>query len=460
MQLLQLFFFSLIGAILALHAFLPYFKTHKIVSLAITWCMAVCVALYLYKRPRTVYLLDYNCYKPPREQRCSYEACEYFLRRSKRFSMESENFMRGIYAKSGLGDETYAPPFIFQNNYDARLTSAIEEAEDGMFSSVDALLMKTQVPVEKIDTLVVTCGLFAPSPSPSSILVNRYGFTPAIKSFNIAGMGCGSGGMAIDLAARIMSSSRQVRYALVVVSESISLNWYFGANRSMLVTNCIFRAGCAAVLLTNDPSCRRLAKMELLRSLRTHDGSEDDSYTAAYQAEDEEGNKGISLKKELVRVAGESLKQHIKILGIKVLPITQIILYVYNNLISYLSKEPTKPHVPDFTTAFDHICMHAGGKAVIETVGKLMKLPDEFTEPGRMTLHRFGNTSSSMILYEFAYFEAKARINKGDKIWMLSFGTGFKVCSLVWRSLQNSPTTPSIDNPWADSIHRYPMKTW
>lgn len=43
-------------------------------------------------------------------------------------------------------------------------------------------------------------------------------------------------------------------YAVVVSMENITLNWYFGNNRSMLLSNCIFRMGGAAILLTN---CRR-----------------------------------------------------------------------------------------------------------------------------------------------------------------------------------------------------------
>lgn len=103
--------------------------------------------------------------------------------------------------------------------------------------------------------------------------------------------------------------------------------------------------------------------------------------------------------------------------------------------------------------------MHVGGKAVIEQVSRVLKLSDEVTEAAKMTLNRFGNTSSSLVFYELAYFEAqKGKVKKGDKMWMIAFGTGFKVGSLVWKWIQDS--NQDYDNPWNDCIHNYPLKVW
>ncbi|KAM1005769.1 hypothetical protein TB2_002537 [Malus domestica] len=76
-----------------------------------------------------------------------------------------------------------------------------------------------------------------------------------------------------------------------------------------------------------------------------------------------------------------------------------------------------------------------------------------------MSLHRFGNTSSSLVFYELAYFEAKGRVRKGDRVWMLAFGTGFKVGSLVWKAVSDLGQGGD-DNPWSDCIDRYPLKSW
>ena len=55
----------------------------------------------------------------------------------------------------------------------------------------------------------------------------------------------------------------------------------------MLVTNCIFRVGSAAVLVTDVPACYEDAKYELVHM---HHGADDVAYNATEQMEDEEGN--------------------------------------------------------------------------------------------------------------------------------------------------------------------------
>ncbi|WMV57240.1 hypothetical protein MTR67_050625 [Solanum verrucosum] len=367
--------------------------------------------------------------------------------------------MRNIYLKSGLGDETYGPPFIFEdddgdNNNNTNnvptLKSANQEAREGVFSSIDELLGKTLIDPQSIDVVIVTCGGFSPSPSLSSLIVNRYNLRSDVKTYNLSGMGCSSGVLSIDFAARVLRGSRKVQNALVVITESITLNWYHGENRSMLVTNCIFRVGCAAAIMSNNPKLFKRAKMELVHSLRTHHGADDSSYRAAIQEEDEKGNTGISLTKDLVRVAGVNLRQHIKILAPRVLPLTQITNYIYSMIIStILPQSKFKPMVPDFTTAFEHMCIHTGGKAVIEQVSRVLKLSDEVTEAAKMTLNRFGNTSSSLVFYELAYFEAqKGKVKKGDKMWMIAFGTA--LLSLLKATY----------DPYAKSSSSFVLSSW
>ncbi|KAL5714728.1 very-long-chain 3-oxoacyl-CoA synthase [Ranunculus cassubicifolius] len=467
-QLLQASFATLFIFTLLIHTLLygtpffiilHFFTQNLTISLSCAWCLVISLYYYLSTRPNPVFLMNYACYKPDFDRKCSYEVCEYFVRRSKRYNTISEEFMRGIYLKSGLGDETYVPPFIFESTEDATLKSAIREAEEGMFTAVDSVLIKTQVDPQSIDIVIVTCGSFSPAPSLSSLLVNRFNLRPDVKTFNLSGMGCSSGNLSVDLAAKMLRSAKTSKYALVVVTENISLNWYFGDDRSMLVTNCIFRVGCAATILTNDSTRRGESKMELVHSLRTHHGADDSAYNAAVQMEDEKGTIGVSLTKDLIRVAGLYLKQHITLLAPQVLPLSQLISYAYSVVLSAISRDDnTKPIVPDFSTVFDHMCIHTGGKAVIQQVGRVLRLSEEVSEPARMTLHRFGNTSSSLVFYELAYFEAKGRVKKGDKMWVLAFGTGFKVCSLVFKSLRDS--SKESDNPWNDCIHRYPLKSW
>jgi hypothetical protein len=53
---------------------------------------------------------------------------------------------------------------------------------------------------------------------------------------------------------------------LVVSTENITQNWYFGNQRSMLIPNCLFRVGGASLVLSNKATHAWQAKCALPRS--------------------------------------------------------------------------------------------------------------------------------------------------------------------------------------------------
>lgn len=432
-------------------------KVHKNSLIVLFWVVACLGVVWCMSRPRKTYMLDFACYKAAEDRKCTLELAEYFVRRSERFSMDNMLFQKKVFEKCGVGEETYIPPFIFKDNYeDITLETAWEETGEVVYGAVDEVMHKLNMEAGDIGIIVSVCSVFNPIPSLASHIMNHYKMKEDTKCLHLAGMGCSSGVIGIDLASSLLKTSRANTNALVVITENISLNWYFGNNKSMLVTNCLFRMGCAALILSNNPGDRNRAKLELIHSLRTHTGADEKAYTAAFQEEDEEGYLGIGLKKELVPVASEGLEAHITALAPMVMPYSEKLLYLLYLVKRKVFKMDVKPFVPNLTLAFEHFCIHTGGKAVINSIGKHLRLNDYLLEPARMVLHRFGNTSCSLVLYELAYMEAKNRIKKGDRIWMVSFGTGFKCNTLVWKALLD--VGDPAYNPWNDCIHRYPVK--
>jgi hypothetical protein len=77
--------------------------------------------------------------------------------------------------------------------------------------------------------------------------------------------------------------------------------------------------------VTDVPSRRADAKYELVHTLRTHHGVDDAAFNAALHMEDEEGNLGVTLTKDLVRVVGTTLWRHITTLGPQVLPVSDML---------------------------------------------------------------------------------------------------------------------------------------
>ncbi|KAK7397463.1 hypothetical protein VNO78_18635 [Psophocarpus tetragonolobus] len=429
-------------------------------TLAAATALFSVAALYSWKHSSAVYLVDFACYKPEKERKISVEGFMKLNEDTGGFEEESLEFQRKICTRAGLGDETYLPRGITARPPNLCMSEARLEAETVMFGALDALFGKTGVEPKDIDIVVVNCSLFNPTPSLSAMIVNHYKMRSNIKSFNLGGMGCSAGLIAVDLAKDLLKANPN-SYAVVVSTENITLNWYFGNDRSMLLCNCIFRMGGAAVLLSNKPSDRRRSKYQLLHTVRTHKGADDKHYNCVYQKEDQNGKIGVCLARELMAVAGDALKTNITTLAPMVLPYSEQLMFLLSLVRrKVLKMRRVKPYIPDFKLAFEHFCIHAGGRAVLDELQKNLELSEWHMEPSRMTLHRFGNTSSSSLWYELAYTEAKGRISKGHRVWQIAFGSGFKCNSAVWKALRDIPLLTHSDdsrgNPWDDSLHYYP----
>ncbi|KAG8389938.1 hypothetical protein BUALT_Bualt01G0030900 [Buddleja alternifolia] len=410
---------------------------------------------YILTRPRPVYLVDYACYRPRDSLKLSLEHFIDRIRLAGYFDESSIQFQRKILERSGLGDDTYLPEAMHFVPPQTSMQAAREESEQVIFGSLDNLFANSKIKPKDIGILVVNSSLFNPTPSLSSMIVNRYKLRGNVKSFNLGGMGCSAGVIAVDLAKDLLQVHRNT-YAVVVSTENITQNSYRGIKKSMLIPNCLFRVGGSAVLLSNKSSDKTRAKYKLVHVVRTHKGSDEKAFRCVYQEEDSDGKTGVSLSKDLMAIAGGALKTNITTLGPLVLPISEQLLFFATLVVKKLFSKNVKPYIPDFKLAFDHFCIHAGGRAVIDELETNLELMPVHVEPSRMTLHRFGNTSSSSIWYELAYTEAKGRMRKGNRVWQIAFGSGFKCNSAVWEALRN--VKPSENGPWEDCIDKYPVK--
>ncbi|KAI5055785.1 hypothetical protein GOP47_0029306 [Adiantum capillus-veneris] len=347
-------------------------------------------------RPRSVFLVDYACYKPPQKLMVPTSLFMGHSEKSGSFDEKSLDFQKKILERSGLGEETYLPPVMHQLPPKPTMAAARAEAEQVMFGALDMLFEQTHVNPKDIGILVVNCSLFNPTPSLSAIIVNKYRLRGNIQSYNLGGMGCSAGVISIDLAKDLLQVHRN-SYAVVVSTENITQNWYFGNDKSMLIPNCLFRVGGAALLLSNKGGERRRAKYRLVHTVRTHKGADDKAFHCVYQQQDDAGHFGVSLSKDLMAIAGDALKTNITTLGPLVLPISEQLLFFATLVARKVLNIKMKPYIPDFKLAFEHFCIHAGGRAVIDELEKNLQLSAAHVEASRMTLHRFGNTSSSSI---------------------------------------------------------------
>jgi 3-ketoacyl-CoA synthase len=207
--------------------------------------------------------------------------------------------------------------------------------------------------------------------------------------------------------------------------------------------------GSAAVLLTNKAKTGTLQpKYRLAHLLRTQNASDDRAYYSAQREEDDEGITGFSIERHIGEVVADLIRSHLKLLGPIILPWEEKFRYVMYRLFD-------KKYVPDFTKAMKHLCIPSSSQPLIKTVGKGLGLPEVALEAVLATFHRYGNQSSSSMLYQMAYLEGKGMVAKGDRVVLFGWGSGPKCNSLVLDCLREFECDLKL-NPWGEFLQRYP----
>jgi 3-ketoacyl-CoA synthase len=59
-------------------------------------------------------------------------------------------------------------------------------------------------------------------------------------------------------------------------------------------------------------------------------------------------------------------------------------------------------------------------------------------------LNRKGDSALCARRYVLANIETKAGVRRGDRVWQIAFGSGFKCNSAIWRALCNVDTPHSV----------------
>ncbi|XP_039023499.1 3-ketoacyl-CoA synthase 19-like isoform X2 [Hibiscus syriacus] len=419
-------------------------------------CMIMFLLLKLFSKTRTqsCYIVAYECYKAPDDMKLDTETCGELILRNKNLGMEQYRFLLQAMVNAGIGEETYGPRNVIAGSEESpNLEESILEINDIVFGTLDNLFAKTGVSPSEIDVLIVTISMITSVPSIPARVINRYKMRDDVKVFNLTGMGCSASVVAIDLVNNLFRTYKNSN-SIVVSSESLSPNWYRGKERSMMLPNILFRVGGCSLLLTNKSSLKHRAILRLNHSVRTHAGSNDEAYGSCTRIEDEHGNCGFFLTKNLPKAAAKAVAMNLGVLVPKMLPLRELVRY---SLVTYWrNKSKTSTSEPNLNlkSGIEHFCIHPGGRAVIDGMGRSLGLNEYDLEPTRMALHRFGNTSAAGLWYVLSYMEAKKRLKKGDRILMISLGAGFKCNNCVWEVMKKMDNV----NVWEDCIGKYPVK--
>ncbi|WIA31113.1 hypothetical protein OEZ86_001137 [Tetradesmus obliquus] len=409
--------------------------------------------LFPAKQHEKVYVLDFSVHQPDKSWAFSRSKVRELCEKRELFTPEDIDFQQKIAYRTGLGDETAVCPAI-QSGDPKQLGIEAARFEFGAtcFTTIADLLQKTGVSPQQQFAGIGW----------DAVCATRQ---VAVLGCSLGGMGCSAGVIALDLARELLELHPN-KIALVVSHENITNNYYCGNDRSMLIPNCLFRSNGSAVLLSNKAGHARRAKYSIKHVVRTNLAANDVAYNCVMQTEDAEGKLGVRLNKDLIKVGADALKQNMTALGPLVLPWSEQLKFAGNMALRSAAKRSKalagalpagwlRPYIPDFTQAFDFFCIHTGGRGIIDGLEAQMQLSRQQVEPSRASLYRFGNTSSTsiwyelayiestaglslppllllfLIWYELAYIESTAGLSRGQRVWQLAFGSGFKFNSAV-----------------------------
>ncbi|CAM9651425.1 unnamed protein product, partial [Phaeothamnion confervicola] len=233
-----------------------------------TTAVLVGVMWWLARRRSPVYLLDFACFEPPAEWRVTHEQLVEIVKRQGCFTDDSVQFMARILERSATGQATAWPPGIIRCLKDAKLPAdrsvkaAREESEAVIYKCVADVLEKT-----------------------------GFGLRSSTATYNLSGMGCSAGVIAVDLAKGLLK-----------------------ARPHATALNTLFRCGGAAMILSNKWQDATRAKFKLLHTVRTQ-GAGKEAYECVYELEDDLGNHGVRLSKDIVKVAGRAMEKNFTSLG-------------------------------------------------------------------------------------------------------------------------------------------------
>ncbi|KAF4350675.1 hypothetical protein CsatB_009611 [Cannabis sativa] len=428
------------------------------IVVSLSYALAYLLNHLLRRRDQCCYMLAYECYKPPEETKLSTDSCAQIVFRNKNLGVDEYRFLLKTMVSSGIGEETYCPKNVMEGREETpTLADALAEMDEVIFTTLDNLFAKTKSFItspSEIDILVVNVSLLSVAPSLTSRIVNRYKMRENVMSFNLSGMGCSASIVAIDLVQHLFKNHKKVN-AIVISTESFGPNWYCGKEKSMMLSNCLFRSGGCSMLFTNNRCLKQRAILQLKHLVRTHLGADDEAYQCCIQLEDDKGYQGFRLTKKLTKAASKALKLNLKVLVPKILPMRELLRFFISNNLRNKKRHNKTSFGLNFKTGAEHFCIHPGGRAVIDGVGMSLGLSEEDLEPSRMALHRFGNTSAGGFWYVLGYMEAKKRLKRGDRILMMSFGAGFKCNNCLWEVMKNLDDV----NVWKDCIDQYPPKS-
>jgi predicted naringenin-chalcone synthase len=263
--------------------------------------------------------------------------------------------------------------------FDASLKLAVSAIEN----------LKTKVAIEEITHLItVSCtGLSAPGLDIQ--LVEALNLNLEINRTSINFMGCYAAIHALKQADTICRADANAK-VLVVCVELCTLHFQKENTEDNLLANLLFADGAAAVLISNDVNGLEINQFYSKLAFK---GYNDMAW----------------------RVSSSGF----------LMTLTSYIPQIIETEIEAILESAIGGKEGEIT----HFAIHPGGKKIVESIQKALKLPNEKVEDSLEVLKNYGNMSSPTVLFVLERILNKSKSN--EKIFSVAFGPGLTMESLI-----------------------------
>ena len=257
-------------------------------------------------------------------------------------------------------------------------------------ASIEKCIKESKISRDRIGCLVVSTCTGYLCPGLTSYIIEKAGLRKDIFAMDIVGMGCGGALPALQACHNYLNTHKDT-YALAVSTEICSSALFWGDDPELILSNSIFGDGSAACLLTNRSDKSGFSIINFASKIAPHHRD-----TLRFRTENsrlrnviKEAVPGIAA--ELTRdIAGVLLREH----GFK------------QDDIKFWA-------------------LHPGGRKVLDRIQEEINLKAADLAYSRRVLYNYGNMSSPTVLYVLKEIFKDKMLDKGDMVFMASFGAGF-----------------------------------
>ncbi|KAK9915606.1 hypothetical protein WJX75_001416 [Coccomyxa subellipsoidea] len=328
-------------------------------------------------------MLDFHCFDHPESWLWSFSQAMEHLRAagaSEQSIREQEEIQKE--ATLGIGPVTAYPPGIRRRTPDTSLGGCLDETMPILSQCAGKAMEAAGISPHEVDFVLTACTIFNPKPSLAEMIMHEFGMRSDCQNYNLSGQGSSAGVMLVSLARDLLTANPGT-VALILAHDNVTCS--LGKWLPLYAANVPFRAGGSAAILSSRPWDRRRAKYQLLHTVSVN------------QVADISSN-GVYMRSPVINAtAASAISTNIRHMAARMLPLP---------LLVKAARSRDQNFVPDFSSAFQHVCIH----------------------PGASTY------------YILAHLESRVGVNKGDKILQLGMGPCFKCCSAVWKALRSINT--------------------